>query len=405
MTEKYLKTIIDGVCKAAQDHNIGFCGDLEDTTTICNVHRTQNGSILNGHRTQTFNLLTNNCVACNGYYGPCFEDPLCSTCHAFLYPSALTTEVSSTVYGESDSDSGNEEPDDGQEGIRLASGSYHPTRTVFVQVETLTRELHRLSEFTPQLEQLNIELLPPEVLIIMFRYLDEISLWSIGQVCTRWREILFMCVKPERWRDYTRKRWPLLPISNPDQDWYELYSAMMLSSCCIKCIKEMSCIKVNTKWDANSWRNNRLMTEIRSMRNDPLDGIDAQNLDIACGHWQATIEGPVGSPYEGGLFFLYIEVPHSYPLNPPIVRFITKIFHPNISRHGDIGIDSILHNWSLALTINKLLISIQSLLTDPSCDVCMEPLIGQLYMRNRRLYEGYARLWTTKFAMHDMFPH
>lgn len=56
----------------------------------------------------------------------------------------------------------------------------------------------------------------------MFTYLDEISLWSIGQVCTRWREILFMCVKPERWRDYTRKRWPLLPVLNQDQDWYEV---------------------------------------------------------------------------------------------------------------------------------------------------------------------------------------
>lgn len=41
-------------------------------------------------------------------------------------------------------------------------------------------------------------------------------------------------------------------------------------------------------------------------------------------------------------------------MKPPIVRFITKIFHPNVSRHGDIGIDSIRDNWSLILTISKV---------------------------------------------------
>ena len=88
-------------------------------------------------------------------------------------------------------------------------------------------------------------------------------------------------------------------------------------------------------------------------------------------------------------------------MKPPKVRFITKIFHPNISRHGDIGLDSIHHNWSLALTISKVLISIQSLLTDPYCHVCMEPTIGRLYVNDRNEFERIARLWTWKYAMHD----
>lgn len=54
---------------------------------------------------------------------------------------------------------------------------------------------------------------------------------------------------------------------------------------------------------------------------------------------------------------------------PPVVRFLTKIVHPNVSRHGDVGIDIIQHNWSLALTISKLLLSVQSLLTDPFTEV------------------------------------
>lgn len=60
---------------------------------------------------------------------------------------------------------------------------------------------------------------------------------------------------------------------------------------------------------------------------------------------------------------------YRYPMSPPIVRFLTKIVHPNVSRHGDVGIDIIQHNWSLALTISKLLLSVQSLLTDPFTEV------------------------------------
>lgn len=58
-----------------------------------------------------------------------------------------------------------------------------------------------------------------------------------------------------------------------------------------------------------------------------------------------------------------------YPMQPPTVRFLTKIIHPNVSRHGDVGCDIIQHNWSLALTISKLLLSVQSLLTDPFTEV------------------------------------
>lgn len=62
----------------------------------------------------------------------------------------------------------------------------------------------------------------------------------------------------------------------------------------------------------------------------------------------------------------------SYPFYPPVVRFLTKIIHPNVSRHGDVGIDIIQHNWSYALSIYKVLLSVQSLLTDPFTQVSVE---------------------------------
>jgi ubiquitin-conjugating enzyme E2 D/E len=151
-------------------------------------------------------------------------------------------------------------------------------------------------------------------------------------------------------------------------------------------------------------RATRLRSDIRSLDLDATEGIDAVALDNQLFHWQASILGPAGSPYEGGKFFLYIVIPVSYPMFPPQVRFLTKILHPNVSRHGDVGIDIIQHNWSLALTISKLLLSVQSLLTDPFTQICMEPELGRLYEEDRPKFEALARSWTWKYAMFEVLP-
>ncbi len=46
--------------------------------------------------------------------------------------------------------------------------------------------------------------------------------------------------------------------------------------------------------------------------------------------WNATIQAPKDSYYEGFSFDLLIDVPSNYPLVPPVIKFKTKIFHPNV---------------------------------------------------------------------------
>jgi len=114
--------------------------------------------------------------------------------------------------------------------------------------------------------------------------------------------------------------------------------------------------------------------------------------------WQATIMGPGESPYQGGVFFLQIKFPTDYPFKPPRIQFNTKIYHPNINSNGGICLDILKDQWSPALTISKVLLSICSLLTDPNPNDPLVPEIAQLYKTNKAEYEKTAREWTRKYA-------
>lgn len=116
-------------------------------------------------------------------------------------------------------------------------------------------------------------------------------------------------------------------------------------------------------------------------------------------HWQATIMGPSDSPYANGVFFLSIQFPTDYPFKPPRVSFTTKIYHPNINSNGSICLDILKDQWSPALTISKVLLSICSLLTDPNPDDPLVPEIAHVYKTDTARYESTAREWTRKYAI------
>jgi ubiquitin-conjugating enzyme E2 N len=68
----------------------------------------------------------------------------------------------------------------------------------------------------------------------------------------------------------------------------------------------------------------------------------------------------------GGKFNLELFLPDDYPMCPPRIRFLTRIYHPNIDRLGRICLDVLKNNWSPALQIRTILLSIQALLGAPN---------------------------------------
>ena len=114
--------------------------------------------------------------------------------------------------------------------------------------------------------------------------------------------------------------------------------------------------------------------------------------------WKATIEGPPDSPYEGGLFLLDITFPRSYPFKPPKVTFRTKIYHCNINCEGWISVDILHSTWMPSLTVEKLLLSIQSFLTECNPDDPLVPEIAEQYVNDREEHDKICREWTKKYA-------
>ncbi|KAJ8258067.1 hypothetical protein GJAV_G00192800 [Gymnothorax javanicus] len=150
-------------------------------------------------------------------------------------------------------------------------------------------------------------------------------------------------------------------------------------------------------------RTTRLKRELQLLTTEPPPGISCWQTEGQIDDLRAQIVGGVNTPYEGGLFTLEINVPERYPFEPPKVRFLTPIYHPNIDNAGRICLDALKlppkGAWKPSLNIGAVLSSIQLLMVEPNPDDPLMADISAEYKYNKQVYQEKARKWTQKHAM------
>ncbi|XP_023167565.2 ubiquitin-conjugating enzyme E2 R2 isoform X1 [Drosophila hydei] len=123
-----------------------------------------------------------------------------------------------------------------------------------------------------------------------------------------------------------------------------------------------------------------LAMEYKSLQEEPVEGFRVKLLnDDNLFEWQVAIFGPPDTLYQGGYFKAHMKFPHDYPYSPPSIRFLTKVWHPNVYENGDLCI-SILHppvddpqsgelpceRWNPTQNVRTILLSVISLLNEPN---------------------------------------
>lgn len=142
----------------------------------------------------------------------------------------------------------------------------------------------------------------------------------------------------------------------------------------------------------------RIARETKDLASHPPTGISAHPFPNNSHYFECKMLGPIGTPYENGLFKLELFLPDGYPMDPPKVRFLSKIYHPNVDKIGRICISILKQDWTPALQIKSVLLSIQSLLSDPNPDDPLDTAVAEMWKNDRNKAEQIAKEWTQKYA-------
>ncbi|CAH3142691.1 unnamed protein product [Porites evermanni] len=142
----------------------------------------------------------------------------------------------------------------------------------------------------------------------------------------------------------------------------------------------------------------RITKETQRLQAEPVPGITAVPDEHNARYFKVSMDGPSQSPFEGGKFTLELFLPEEYPMAAPKVRFMTKIYHPNIDKLGRICLDILKDKWSPALQIRTVLLSIQALLSAPNPDDPLANDVADEWKTNESKAIETAKEWTRKYA-------
>lgn len=134
--------------------------------------------------------------------------------------------------------------------------------------------------------------------------------------------------------------------------------------------------------------------EIGDLQKEPPEGIKIVPNEEDITDLHATVEGPAGTPYAGGHFRIKLVLGKNFPAEPPKGFFLTKIFHPNVAKNGEICVNTLKRDWKSDYGIKHILLTIKCLLIVPNAESALNEEAGKLLLDQYDDYSLRARMYT-----------
>ncbi|CAG9760601.1 unnamed protein product [Ceutorhynchus assimilis] len=134
--------------------------------------------------------------------------------------------------------------------------------------------------------------------------------------------------------------------------------------------------------------------EMKNLVDNPPEGIKVLINEENITDIQANIEGPLGTPYNGGIFKVKLTLGKGFPTEPPKAYFLTKIFHPNVAQNGEICVNTLKKDWKPDLGIKHVLLTIKCLLIVPNPESALNEEAGKLLLEHYDDYFQRAKMMT-----------
>jgi ubiquitin-protein ligase len=163
-------------------------------------------------------------------------------------------------------------------------------------------------------------------------------------------------------------------------------------------------VPLQTSFDKESKRNvvrsrdREILYQMKKLIQEPHPSLEIFPCDQDIGFWRIILEGPSETPYENGVWLVYVLFPETYPSESPEVRFVTPIRHCNVNQYGKVCHSIFTRNWTSDTSIHQVLSCVYGLLLTPETDDPLDTDLALLYFTQREIYHNTISQHVKKHA-------